>query len=67
MCASIAWEVLIALWLCREVLDTQSRRLQWSALSGRNVRLQGPELLVLSPIVPFVFSGWPQGLLAGME
>ncbi len=67
MCASIAWEVFVALWPSREVLDTKSRRLQWPALSGRYVRLQGPELLVLSPIIPFVFSGWPQGLLAGTE
>ncbi len=31
------------------LLDPQNRRLQWSDLSIRNVRLQGPELLVLSP------------------
>ncbi len=42
----------VALWLCWDVLDPQSRRLQWSALSGRSVRLQGPELLVL-PHRPF--------------
>ncbi len=42
----------LALWPCRDVLDSQSRRLQWSALSDRNVRLQGPELLVL-PHCPF--------------
>ncbi len=28
----------VALRLSRDVLDSQSRRLQWSALSGRNVR-----------------------------
>ncbi len=39
----------VALWSSWDVLDSQSRRLQWSALSSRNVWLQGHYLLVLSP------------------
>ena len=62
VCASIAWDW--ALWLWSRRISTRKQK---ASVVRRECKVAGPWTSGASPIVPFVFSGRPQGLQAGTE
>ncbi len=65
MYATSAWA--LAHWLWSRCYSTREQKASVVCPVRKECKVAGPWTSGASPIVPFMFSGWPQGLRASME